>query len=194
MSLPFRRYIERFVSLPATDWEQIAACITTHDFPANTLIEEAGTICRHLYYLETGMLHYFYWRDGEAKTKFFTFPDQVFTAQVSFAQQIPSRENIACLQDSRVLAIPFEAVAVFSKEIAVWDDFARQVIQQVTAWTEELYLAASHETAEQRYRKLMAVRHPIVQTVPLKITASYLGISPESLSRIRKKIRDEART
>jgi CRP-like cAMP-binding protein len=65
---------------------------------------------------------------------------------------------------------------------------------QVNVWTDELLVASLNETAEQRYRRMLDERPERLQRIPVKHLASYLGIAPESLSRIRRKVSRADRT
>ena len=70
-----------------------------------------------------------------------------------------------------------------------WSNFIRLLIQEVQTFTEEILEALQTETAESRYRMMLQADANLLQRVPLKHLASYLGIAPQSLSRIRKNIR-----
>jgi predicted house-cleaning noncanonical NTP pyrophosphatase (MazG superfamily) len=69
-----------------------------------------------------------------------------------------------------------------------WTDFARKIIQEVQFFTEEILEELQTETAELRYEKMLKNSPTLLQRIPLKHLASYLGIAPQSLSRIRKKL------
>jgi hypothetical protein len=69
-----------------------------------------------------------------------------------------------------------------------WTDFARKIIQEVQFFTEEILEELQTETAELRYKKMLQNSPALLQRIPLKHLASYLGIAPQSLSRIRKKM------
>ncbi len=188
----FKKYIESRVSLTMADWEMIKDASEEQVFEANTLILETGKVCRYLYYLNEGLLRYFDWIDGEEKVKFFTFPDQLFTSQQSFPNQTRTRENIQTIEKSQVLAIPFDRVQHLFEHIKNWSLFIRGVILEVSLDTESLLRASQNQTAEERYKTLLNDSPEYLQRIPLKYLASFLGIAPESLSRIRKKIAQEA--
>ncbi|OJJ16864.1 hypothetical protein BKI52_32625 [marine bacterium AO1-C] len=193
MSYPnFKKYIESKVSLTKADWEIIQDVAEEQTFDANTMILEAGKVCRYLYYLNNGLLRYFDWIDGEEKTKFFTFPHQLFTSQQSFPNQSPSQENIQTLESSQVLAIPFNQVQLLFEHVKCWSLFIRTVILEVSLDTESLLRASQNQTAEERYKTLLNDSPEYLQRIPLKYLASFLGIAPESLSRIRKKVATES--
>ena len=75
-----------------------------------------------------------------------------------------------------------------------WSTFIRKLVQEVQHFTEEILGEIQNRTAEERYQDLLESGHIYLQKVPLKHLASYLGIAPQSLSRIRKKLLQKART
>ena len=79
-------------------------------------------------------------------------------------------------------------------ELKSWSTFIRLLVQEVQTYTEEILEALQTQTAEQRYKLLLQQDAELVQRVSLKHLASYLGIAPQSLSRIRKKMQQQLRT
>lgn len=190
----FRHYVTKRATFGSSDWEQVQSVVQTQTVGANGLVLQEGEICRHLYFLDQGLLRFFQWIDGEDKTKYFTYEQQLFTAQQSFSTQQPARENIQALEDSTLLSISYEQVQLLRQTVPAWSAFTYQVMSQVNVWTAELLVASLNETAEQRYRRLLDEHPERLQRIPLKHLASYLGIAPESLSRIRRKIARPERT
>ncbi|MBX2876644.1 MAG: Crp/Fnr family transcriptional regulator [Saprospiraceae bacterium] len=190
---PFRQYIERYTHLPAQEWQKIQPLLQPIKIPTGYTLLEEGKQCRHLYFLENGLLRFFVWRDGKDITKFFTTAPYCFTSQRSFTQEVPATENIEALTNSTLWSLDRRA-AFDLLENPAWSTFVRQLVQEVQFYTEQILEEIQQETAEQRYRKMLFNGDPLLQEVPLKHLASYFGIAPQSLSRIRKKIFQEART
>ncbi|MEM1320099.1 MAG: Crp/Fnr family transcriptional regulator [Bacteroidota bacterium] len=189
----FRNYLADYTTIDSKDWSQIIACFHPKEVKAGTLLLEEGKICRHVYFLESGLLRYFVWKDGQDVTKFFTHPPYCFTSQRSFNTEQPARESIEALQDSYVWEMS-RADSLRLLELKTWNNFVLKLVQEVQFFTERILEDLQNETAEQRYRRMIAEGSPLLQKVPLKHLASYLGIAPQSLSRIRKKIYEHART
>ena len=190
---PFRLYIEKYVHVPEKEWHLIAARLQYRAIPAGHSLLEEGKRCRHLYFLEAGLLRYFVWRDGRDITKFFTTAPYCFTSQRSFAQGLPSLENIESISPSTLWVLDRDS-AYDLLAIPAWNTFVRLLIQEVQFYTEQILEEIQQETAEQRYRKMLLNGNELLHQVPLKHLASYFGIAPQSLSRIRKKISKEVRT
>lgn len=190
MSAAFQRYIAERVPLTADQWAEIQARCYRLNFPMHHHLLEAGQVCTHLYFIESGLLRFYELVDGEEKTKFFTPPVQLFTSPASFLNQIPAQEFIQALLDSEVWAIPFAEVQELYTLVPTWGPFIRKVLLAVNRDTDALLSASKSQTAEARYLRLVEEEPFIVQNVSVKHLASYLGIAPESLSRIRRRLRN----
>ena len=185
---PFRRYILGYTPLTAAEWAEIEPVLSRQTYPAGATLLREGAICRKLYFLETGFLRYSGTRDdGETYTKFFTTAPYCFTSQRSFNQKTPAAESIEALEASVVWELP-RAAALDLLRLSGWSDFVRCLVQEVQGYTQDLLEEAQQCTAEARYAKLLRGNSIILQKAPLKDVASYLGIAPQSLSRIRKRM------
>lgn len=189
----FREFIENYTTLSDSEWKEISACFQQKTLLKDELLLQEGKICRYLYFIEIGLLRYFINKDGKDITKFFTEAPYCFTSQVSFTAEKPSAENIQAIEKSVVWQTTLKQ-ANDLLELKSWNTFVRKLIQEVQYYTEEILQEIQTETAENRYKKMIETNSELLQRVPLKYLASYLGIAPQSLSRIRKKIASESRT
>ena len=189
----FRQFIQQYTALSDADWAAIAQCFERRIIEKDEILLAEGTICRHLYFLESGLLRYFINKDGNNITKFFTEAPYCFTSQVSFTAQKPAKENIQAIEKSIVWQITLIKTDELL-ELKSWNTFVRKLIQEVQFFTEEILQEIQTETAENRYKKMMETNPAFLQRIPLQHLASFFGIAPQSLSRIRKKIAQQNRT
>lgn len=183
----FRQFIENYTTLSDKDWEQISVCFEKRVVEKDEILLQEGKTCRHLYFIENGLLRYFINKEGNDITKFFTEAPYCFTSQVSFTAEKPAIENIQAIEHSVIWQTTLQQ-ANDLLELKSWNTFIRKLIQEVQYYTEEILQEIQTETAENRYLKMLEKEPKLVQRIPLKHLASYLGIAPQSLSRIRKKI------
>ncbi|MEM9078500.1 MAG: Crp/Fnr family transcriptional regulator [Bacteroidota bacterium] len=183
----FKDFITKYVFLPEKDWKKILGCLEPLSVKKGILLLEEGQLCNHVYFLERGLLRFSMLKNGEYVTKFFTEPPYAFTSQYSFSNRLPARENIEALENSDVWRISYEKSNELLR-LESWNTFVRKLIQEVQFFTELILEEAQNETAEKRYAKLLQNRPQLVQRVSLKHLASYLGVTPQSLSRIRSNI------
>lgn len=188
-----RSFISHYTPVSEADWQQIARCFEAKVFEKEEIILQEGKICRHLYFIERGLLRYFIRKDGTDVTKFFTEAPYCFTSQVSFSTEKPANESIQALEKSLVWQTTLQQANELL-ELKSWNTFVRKLIQEVQFYTEKILQEIQTETAEQRYVKMLTQEGDFVQRIPLKYLASYLGIAPQSLSRIRKKILEQKRS
>ena len=183
---PFRAYIEKFNRISDSEWAEIESCLERKTYKKGALILESGTICKKLYFLESGFLRYFILKDGNDVSKFFTEAPYCFTSQKSFTNNVPTEENIIAVKESVIWEMS-KTDAFDLLKFQNWSEFIRKLIQEVQFNTEQILEEVQNSTAEERYIKMIKENDSIFQNAPLKDIASYLGIAPQSLSRIRKK-------
>ncbi|MEM9919260.1 MAG: Crp/Fnr family transcriptional regulator [Bacteroidota bacterium] len=188
MSKSFKKYVSKYIVLGSSEWAFVEERLERMSLSSRELLLEEGRICRHLYFLEEGLLRYFVWRDGQDITKFFTYGNIFFTSIRSFQKQLPATENIQALEDCQLLCIRFEHLLEIRKAIPQWHLLTAAVISEVQGWTEDLMVALQNETAQERYRRMLNEQSELSNRIPLKYLATFLGIAPESLSRIRRQL------
>ncbi len=183
---PYRKFILTYTSISDQDWDRIEACIERCTYEKGELLLEERKICQHLYFLESGFLRFFTNKDGVSVSKFFTEPPYALTSQRSFTQQLPAEEGIETLEKSVLWKMNrTDAYDLF--DLPSWSTFVRKLVQEVQYFTEQILVDLQNQTAEERYFHLIETNSILLEKVPLKHLATFLGIAPQSLSRIRKK-------
>ncbi|MEM6319705.1 MAG: Crp/Fnr family transcriptional regulator [Bacteroidota bacterium] len=182
----FRNFVEQYQLIPNKDWAKISNSFRRREVSKNEFLLKEGKVCRHLYFLEKGLLRYFILKNGIEVTKFFTIAPYCFTSQASFNTNTPSKENIQAIEKSVIWETTYEQNYKLL-ELKSWNLFARKITQEVQFFTEEILEELQSETAQNRYIKMLNNQGELLQRIPQKVLASYLGIAPQSLSRIRRK-------
>lgn len=158
-------------------------------FSKNTVIEEAGKVPQYLYYIVSGYLRLFYEdQNGNEVTTHINCPPGFFTSYSEFIDGRVSENKVECITDCELLRISKTDLDLLIHESQAMKDFSISVFQQSITYNENRSKALSVLNAEQRYLKLMEEYPGIIQNVPIQYIASFLGMKPESLSRIRRKI------
>ncbi len=183
----FRDFIHQYEKLTDAEWEMVANRLHPLHLKKGEILLKEGQICNHIWFLEQGFLRFFIWKDGEAISKFFTLAPYTFTSQRSFNLRQPTKENIEVLEDSIIWEIGFDDNQKLM-QIPSYNTFVRKLIQEVQHFTEQIMESLQNKTAEERYRVILEKNPKFMQRVSLKHLASFLGITPQSLSRIRKNI------
>lgn len=146
-----------------------------------------GQVCRHLYFLEKGALRGFYNLDGKEITHWFGFEKDFVTSFHSFITHEASVENIQLLEGCILWAISKETLTNLFNQYHEIERLMRIAYEKYYIRLEERFVNAQFKSASERYENLLQQTPHIIERVPLGYIASYLGISQETLSRIRSK-------
>ncbi|HYH14584.1 MAG TPA: Crp/Fnr family transcriptional regulator, partial [Flavisolibacter sp.] len=146
-----------------------------------------GKVCRQLYFLQHGALRGYYNLEGKAITHWFAFENDFVTSFHSFITQEPAVENIQLLEGSILWAISKDNLSRLMKQYHEIETLVRTAYEKYYIRLEERFVNAQFKTATERYQDLLQQRPHILERVPLGYIASYLGISQETLSRIRNR-------
>ncbi|AZB23160.1 Crp/Fnr family transcriptional regulator [Chryseobacterium bernardetii] len=158
-------------------------------FSKNTVIEAAGKVPDYLYYIVSGYLRLFYMdQNGNEVTTHINCPPGFFTSYSHFISRTVSEHNVECITACELLRITKKDLDYLVNESQGMKDFSISVFQQSIAYNENRSRELSALNAEERYLKLLKDYPEIIQHVPIQYIASFLGMKPESLSRIRRKI------
>lgn len=145
-----------------------------------------GQLNAGLYILEYGILRFYYERNSKEVTTWFCKENMVAFSSAFFFQ-IPSFENIQLIEDSSIYYIPGDILNKLYQVSEEMNTIGRKLSEEYCMEFEERVASLQTETALERYKKLLSTSPDIFQRVPLSQIASYLAISQETLSRIRRK-------
>lgn len=185
-----REYIEKTVAISDKDWQLFSSKLENRIFKKKSLILEAGETENYISFIEKGIARFVIPNDDEEKeiTFGFCFKNEYISAYDSFLTRKPASHKIEALTDVSMWSISYSDLQDVYKQ-----SFAGNVIGRLS--TERLFLIKSkreqsllNETAEQRYLNLFKERPNLIKEIPLKYIASYIGVTAQALSRIRKRI------
>ncbi|WP_196894840.1 Crp/Fnr family transcriptional regulator [Aureivirga marina] len=155
----------------------------------NEYLLRSGDICEYIYFVVSGCLRtFFYNSEGFDSTRYIAFENNFIGPLHSFIQQIPSNENISAVEQSKVLRISHRDFKEGMNSIPVIKDLYIQFLEKayiMNYWRIETFLSLD---AKERYVYLFNNNKLMIKRLPNKILASFIGIAPESLSRIKSKI------
>lgn len=152
----------------------------------NEFISKEGLVCDRLAFIRTGLMRSFYNIKGKDTTTYFLGPGSIAVAMSSFLEEKPAFENIQAIEDSEVLILSKENLESLYRKSWKWQQTGRTIIEKYYVIMEKRSITLQSLSAKERYDMLMQEHPGLLLKVPLHYVASYLGISPETLSRIRR--------
>lgn len=184
-----KAFIEKRVKMPAVDIDWVISFFRKRTIYKNEFLIKQKDICNELVFIEKGIFrHYHYTAEGKEATACFLLENNFAFEVVSFLTRVPSQEIMQALEDSVVYSISYDALQQLYSANPLAERFGRILIEEQFAEFKKIVLAQLRETAEERYLKLLEEQPEIIQRIPLKYIASFLGINNTSFSRIRKEI------
>lgn len=144
-----------------------------------------GQICKYISFVEHGMVRQFYNKGNRDLTEHFTYENGVFICLESFFKQIPSYLQVEVLEPSVVYALPHDALMQLIRERPEIHYLYSGILENCLIISQQKADASRFETAHERYNRLLSEHPQIIKRAPLVYIASYLGMTPETLSRVR---------
>ncbi|SEB20917.1 Crp/Fnr family transcriptional regulator [Pedobacter hartonius] len=151
-------------------------------------ILKRGQIANQYFYIKSGALRFFYGEFDQQVTAWVVFQGEFFTEISSLGPQKPSRFNIEAIEDTELLCIDKQDMEKLYKEFPAWQEFGRITLENMAVRMINQIISFQTLSAEERYLEFMTDSQ-VITKIPVKQMASYLGITPNALSRIRKNIR-----
>ena len=179
-------HIRNTDNLSAVTEEKIKAILQRDEFPKGHILFRQGGICHHIYYIEKGLARIFYHTEsGKEVTAWFFAENTFLTAHDSFYQNKPAGNNCELLEDSVVYSLSYSNMEVMLNDSHEMARFAFHAVYELAKRLTEFIAGIKFQSAEVRYNALMQNYPNIFQRAKLGHIASFLGITQETLSRIR---------
>ena len=183
-------YLDKIASISNSDWNFFISKLHRRIVSKKSVFIKVNQIENHISLIESGIVRLFIPRENPEKeiTFGFSFKNQFVSAYDSFLTQLPSNYQLQALTETTMLSISYKDLQSVYKSTQIGN-----LIGRLTA--EDLFLIKSKReqdllnlTAEQRYLKLFEERPELLKLIPLKYISSYIGVTAQALSRIRKRL------
>ncbi len=148
-----------------------------------------GQYCNHVAYINKGIFRIFYKDEYGSEISCFFMPKHNFiSSYTSFLTQTPTKENIEAIDDVELLIINRDDLEKLSKKVRKIETWRRVIAENLFILMERRIAMLQSKTAQERYEDMMKENGDIILKIPLQYIASFLGITPQHLSRLRKNI------
>ncbi|MBV1924663.1 MAG: Crp/Fnr family transcriptional regulator [Flavobacteriaceae bacterium] len=185
-----KAYLDQIATISNSDWDFFTSKLQRRVIPKKSIFLEINEIENYISFIESGVVRLFIPKENPDKeiTFGFSFKDQFISAYDSFLTQKPSAYQLQALTETTILSITYTDLQEVYKKTQIGN-----LVGRLTA--ERLFLIKSKReqnllnlSAEERYMKLFKERPELLKIIPLKYISSYIGVTAQALSRIRKRV------
>lgn len=184
----FKSYLKTIQGYSNNDFELALSFIQVRSYRKGECFVEQNKTCRYFAYVALGIMRAYTFYDGTESTTCLCSDNTFATSTISFITQTPSNISIQALEDVTLILINYDDLNTLYTKSSFWEKFGRIVAEREFIDLQQSNWRNSPMPAKEKYLTLLKENPGIVNRVPLQYIASYIGIAPETLSRIRKNI------
>lgn len=184
----FVNYFSRISPLSEEEAAGIEAGMDVRTYKKGTLLLKTGQQSVDTYFILQGCIREFVETDGEEKTTAFFTEEQWVISLSNFSGPAPAGHNLICMEDCTLVVGNEQSARKMFQTFPRFETISRAVMEMHFSEQKKVLTSFVTDSPEQRYLYLIQTRPDLVQRVPQYHIASYIGVKPESLSRIRKKL------
>lgn len=181
-------YIQVYSPLNEQEVEAFQRVVKRKKYKKNDVFFKEGKVSNEIYFLTEGCVRLFYNVEGVDKTGFFYTEGKFICAGESFTYQVPAIENYQALEESVLYVLSRNSIEQLLQISPKFELMGRIAVENELITYQKMLASFVTKSAEQRYVELLAQQNELFQRVPQQYIASYLGVSPETLSRIKNRV------
>ena len=189
-----KKFCTSVVPFEKQELDLIDKYFTSKTLKKRELLIEEGKVCQFLAFISKGSIRHYHILDGNEKTCDISFENQWVTDFKSFTNRVSGTMNLQATEDTVVFCISRDHLGLLYQESQAFETFGRIMTEQVAHRATEIAMSLSSNKPEQRYLDLIENRPDMFQRIPQKYIANFIGISPESLSRIQKMVHQKQKS
>ena len=183
--IPLQSYFNNLASLDEQDWQSLNEILYTKHFEKKEVFHAAGKKCKTVGFILKGCFRWVKNYNGEERTFDFAIEDEFVTDYYSIITQKPCEVDIIAVERSTMACIDAaKLLALFDSSFS-WQKVGRHLAEYAACYTMERLLASYYESPPTRYKRLVKDSPELFLRIPHHILANYLGMTKETLSRLR---------
>ncbi|MFL5745055.1 MAG: Crp/Fnr family transcriptional regulator [Niastella sp.] len=186
---PLRTYLNSLVPLNDLEWENLNELLYIQVYDKKELFLAEGKICKTVGFLLEGCFRWVKDHNGEDRTFDFAIEHEFVTNYYSIVTQKPSKVNILAVEKSTLVCMDAKKLIDLFDSSYSWQKIGRYLAQHTACYFMERLEASYYETPQIRYDKLMSTSPELFLRIPHHMLANYLGMTKETLSRLRNPAR-----
>ena len=180
--------IKEYISLSDADIQVIDSLFKLKEYGANQIIHQEGVICNKLWFIAKGLVRYSSNMNGEDRTFIFRNEGNFIGDIEGFMNNAPATKSIVTIEESVLYVISKSDLQIFYQKVNQGERFGRLLVEKNFAAAVNHIVSFYTESPEQRYIKLVRQSSDFIQRIPQYHIASFLGIQPQSLCRIKRRL------
>jgi len=184
----FKNFLKQFPHYTPERFEELSPFLSTVELKTNDYFLKSGQTSKQLGFIEKGLVRIYYLHEGKEITKCFCRENSITCSYSSLIRQMPSESSIQAMEDTKLIKLSYESMQNLYKKHTFWQQMGRIAGENEFIIEETHNQSMRNLTAMDRYKQLLENESDLLQRVPLNHIATYLQVTPETLSRIRKKI------
>jgi CRP-like cAMP-binding protein len=192
----FREQLKKFVDFNEAEWILFTQHLSFSSIKKKHYFAEPGKVCDKVGFVVSGAVRYFHMKDGQDITGYFSFENEFVSSYKSYLTGQPGHVYIQALEDTRLITFTRRDMdQMLANPMLAYkmERFGRLVSEYYLICYEDRVTSFVTQTPEERYLQLLSTGREILQRMPQHYIANFLGITPVSLSRIRKRILETAK-
>lgn len=183
-----RELARKYSTMTHDELDVLESVLVPLKFSKGEMILKEGEICRYIYYIERGLIRQFYFKNGKQITEHLGEDRTMFMCIESLFREKPTKLQVEALEPTMVYALPkskLEEVAMHNVNIQI---LYRKILEESLIISQVHADLVRFETAQNRYKRMCKLSPQVILRAPLVYIASYLQMTPETLSRVRSSV------
>jgi len=187
----FRKTVERFVILNDEEWAIFQSYLETLSLKKKGFFVRSDEVCNHIGFIVSGSVRFYHLKEGIEITGYFSLENEMISSYKSFVTRRPGFSCIEALEKTELVTLSHSSLQqlMANEQLSFkMERFGRLVAEYLVCCYEDRVSSFVTQTPEERYIDLLSKSSNLIQRIPQHYIANYLGITPVSLSRIRRRI------
>lgn len=181
----FITFINQYVAISSKAEAHILSLLKEETYAKGDVLLKQEKTCKRIYFLANGVMRTYFFQKGKDVTYWIYIEPTIVTSWHSFLLQKPSLEYLEAIEDSEVYSLNYEEWNLLLDSYPELERFSRLLLEETVALIDDFYKGYYFMSAKEKYQLLLTAYPNITQRANLGYIASMLGISQETLSRIR---------
>lgn len=188
MYLSLKNTFEKILKIKDEDWNIFESILEIKKLKKKEYLLKQGQICRGIYFLSEGIVRTYHINNYKEVNTAFYFQNDFLREIESMANNTPSQNYIQAIENSTVFYIDKVKLATLYEKSDFYQKLGRMILESLTISEQKYSSFLASYSPKERYLYILENRPKLIEQIPLQYLASYMGISRESLSRIRKRV------